>query len=157
MKRLTSVLLALVIVGLLVSPGCRESGPDEASRARLDETISAFYQAINAGETASRARFFTDDALLLPNRGNPIRGRDAIRDLLAAGQNAIFRIRDREVLDMNISGDLAYTVNAYEYAWHMPDDEPVWYPTKNIHIWKRQPDGAWQLHADLWNSSPARE
>ncbi|UCD37000.1 MAG: DUF4440 domain-containing protein, partial [Fidelibacterota bacterium] len=144
-------------MAVLGSAGCAGSGSDSRSRAKLEETITAFYAAINTGETVERARFFSDDALILPNGGNPIHGREAIRNMFAAGQDALFRIRDREVLDMNISGDLAYTVNAYDYAYYTPDEEPVWYPTKNIHIWKRQPDGSWQLHADLWNSSPARD
>ncbi|MFC1481756.1 hypothetical protein ACFL6E_05880 [Candidatus Neomarinimicrobiota bacterium] len=54
-----------------------------------------------------------------------------------------------KILDTNISGDIAYTVNAYVYAWYAPGDEPIWYPTKNIHIWKRQANGSWKLHADL--------
>ncbi|UCH09313.1 MAG: DUF4440 domain-containing protein [Fidelibacterota bacterium] len=156
MNRPTCISLAFAVV-LLGSPACQNFEPDAASRAKLDETITDFYAAINSGETASRARFFTEEALLLPNGGSPIQGREAIRDMLTASQDAIFRIRNREILDMAVWNDVAYTVNAYEYAYHMPDDDSVWYPTKNIHIWRRQPDGAWQLHADLWNSSPARK
>ena len=77
--------------------------------------------------------------------------------MFIAGQDAIFRIQDRQIVDMDISDDIAYTVNTYVYAWHASGDDPNWYTTKNIHIWKRQADGSWKLHADLWNSSPARE
>jgi uncharacterized protein (TIGR02246 family) len=147
----------MAVLMALGSAGCQNSGPDAASRAELEVTITAFYDAINSGETAARARFFTDNALILPNGGNPIQGREAIQNMFAAGQNAVFRIRDRKVLDMAVYGDVAYTVNAYDYAYHLPDEDPAWYPTKNAHIWKRQPDDSWQLHADIWNSSPPSE
>jgi ketosteroid isomerase-like protein len=54
---------------------------------------------------------------------------------------------------MHISGDAAYTINDYYYTYHAEGDEPVWRKTKNIHIWRRQADGFWKLHADIWNSS----
>jgi uncharacterized protein (TIGR02246 family) len=149
--------LALATVVLLAHVGCQNPGPDAHSRAELENTITAFYTAINAGETGSRASFFTDDALILPVGGHPAQGREAIRNMFTANKDAIFRIRDRQILNMDISADIAYTVNTYEYAWHAPEDDPIWYPTKNIHVWKRQADGSWKLHADLWNNSPARE
>ena len=155
MKYNYPVPLTLVAILVLTNAGCRNTTPDAHSRAELEQTIIAFYAAINAGETTTRARFFSDDALILPNGGHPVQGLEAIRNMFTAGQAAIFRIRDRQILDMDISNDIAYTVNSYVYTWHAPADDPVWHPTKNIHIWKRQADGSWKLHADLWNGSPS--
>jgi len=27
---------------------------------------------------------------------------------------------------------------------------------KYVVVWKRQPDGSWQMHRDIWNSVPAK-
>jgi len=44
--------LALATLVVLAIAGCQNPGPDARSRAELDKTITAFYAAINTGETA---------------------------------------------------------------------------------------------------------
>jgi ketosteroid isomerase-like protein len=64
----------------------------------------------------------------------------------------VFRLKDRQVIDIDAHGDIAYTVNSYSYTWHPVGTEPQWHKTKNVHIWKKDPEGRWKLHVDIWNS-----
>ena len=66
----------------------------------------------------------------------------------------VFRLKDINRLDYGASDDLGYTVNEYYYTWHQEGSQPDWHKTKNVHIWKRQNDGSWRLHVDIWNSTP---
>lgn len=77
---------------------------------------------------------------------------EAFYAAVESGDGRVFRLRGRAVVDRDVSGDLAYLANSDEYTWHRQDAEPQWHRTKNVHIWKRDPDGKWKLHLDIWNS-----
>ena len=157
MRRLVWPVAVVITVGLLaVGCGSRtDSQVDrEAERAKLVEAINAFYRAIDSNDKAARASMFTDSAMMLPDGWPMRRGIETIRPIvLSGGDSLVFALKDREQVEMAFSGDIAYTVNQYCWSWHHRDSTPVWHKTKNIHIWRRQPDGAWKLHADIWNGS----
>jgi len=136
---------------MLVGVGC---GADRGSTvpADLRLAIDAFYAAVESADAESRIAMFTDDALMLPNHWSPTRGKEAIAETMRAADGSVFRIRNRELLDIYVSGDLAYTVNAYEYTYHLEGGEPQWHRTKNVHIWRRDEQDRWKLHVDIWNS-----
>ncbi|HDS01544.1 MAG TPA: hypothetical protein ENO22_04825 [candidate division Zixibacteria bacterium] len=121
--------------------------------AGFEKAVYEFYAAIDDGRDSARAEMFTEDALMLPNHWDYTRGKEAITRSITGSQGWVFKLKDLKHLDMGVSADLGYTVNEYYYTWHPEGQEPQWHKTKNIHIWKKQPDGIWKLHADLWNSS----
>jgi len=65
----------------------------------------------------------------------------------------VFRLKDVEHVKIEISGNIAYTVNTYFYTWHAKGQEADWKKTKNVHIWKLDENNEWKLHVDIWNSS----
>ena len=136
---------------VLIAVGCGAEG-ESSVPADLSLAIDAFYASVEQSDVESRIALFTDDALMLPNHWLPTRGREAIAEIFRAGEGSVFRIRNREVLDIGVSGDLAYTVNAYEYTYHPEGEEPQWHRTKNVHIWRKDGQDRWRLHVDIWNS-----
>jgi ketosteroid isomerase-like protein len=128
------------------------SPPGSAMPDDLRAAVDAFYAAVEAGDGEARIGMFTDDAIMMPNHWTIWRGRDAIAEVIRGGGDSVFLIRDRELLDVSASGDLAYTVNSYYYTYHAAGAEPKWHKTKNVHIWKRDGAGGWKLHVDIWNS-----
>jgi ketosteroid isomerase-like protein len=141
--------LALVILVSLA--GCGPQGKQELPFDLL-AAVDAFYAAVESGDVEARIALFSDDAIMMPNHWTLTEGREAIAEGIRAGDGWVFRLRDRTVVDSDVSGDLAYLANSYEYTWHRQDAEPQWHRTKNVHIWKRDPDGKWKLHLDIWNS-----
>lgn len=110
------------------------------------------YQAIESGDVKARVALFAHDAVMMPNHGEIVMGEGAVAETIRAGDGAVFRIRDRTIEQIDFSGDLAYTVNTYEYAYHPEGSEPEWHQTKNVHVWKRGPEGTWKIQVDIWNS-----
>jgi ketosteroid isomerase-like protein len=141
------------LLGLTVVAACVSSDEEQTGLAELDRTISAFYEAVESGDNDARADLFSDGAMMMPDDGAIIRGKDDIGEVVRSGEGWVFRIGDLETAELYLSGDIAYTVNEYEYTWHQVGEAPTWHPTKNIHIWRRQPDGSWKLHVDIWNGS----
>jgi ketosteroid isomerase-like protein len=142
-----------LLAALLLLSACGAGEEVEtAVPAELEEAIALFYAAIEAGDAEGRIAMFTEDAIMMPNHWTPYRGREAIAEVLRAGEGSVFGIRNRELLDLGVQGDLAYEVNQYEYTWHAEGGTPQWRRTKGVHIWKYDASGHWRLHVDIWNS-----
>lgn len=141
-------LSALLLGGLA---GCA-APPPAGVPADLQAAIEGFYAAVEAGDVEARLALFDDDILMMPNHWTMMRGKEALAAALRADTGSVFRLRGRQVVDIDADGDLAYTVNSYHYTYHPAGSEPRWHKTKNVHIWKRDAAGRWKLHVDIWNS-----
>ena len=139
--------LVLLVAGLQLT--CAQ---DSKETADVTDTISKFYESIEAGDPAVRIPLLADDVILLPNHWTIMEGKEVVSESFRRSAEAIFRIRDREVVQMEIRGDIAYTVNSYYYTYHLKDHPEQWHKTKNVHIWRRDSSGAWKLAVDIWNS-----
>jgi ketosteroid isomerase-like protein len=118
----------------------------------LVETIEAFYASIEGDDVESRIALVAEDMVMMPNHWTISRGLEPVSEILRASAEHVFKIRDREIVKADYSGDVAYTVNSYFYTWHAKGDEPQWHKTKNVHIWRRDAEGLWKLEVDIWNS-----
>ena len=152
MRIINTVFWILLFFIYLIS--CNPDANNKTDYERLKATIDEFYSALNSGDTGRRLALFEDGAIVMPNNGRLTRITDSVKAVWKSwDENWIFRIKDLEHVEISVSGDVGYTVNEYYYTWHRTDGEPEWHKTKNIHIWRKQPDGSWKLHADIWNSS----
>ena len=133
---------------------CQNQNTQKQDMQVLKETISRFYAAIEEGNSEKRFELFSKNALMMPNNSDIVILNDSVKNTWSKWDDEwIFRIMDLEQLEIELSGVVAYSVNSYYYTWHYKDDEPEWHKTKNVHIWRKQTDGSWKLHLDIWNSS----
>ncbi len=118
----------------------------------LKEAINKFYLAIEKGDTKTRLALFADDAIMMPPGAGIVKG---IKDITEVVMDTtyVFKIKDKEIVSIDISGSIAYTVNTYFYTYHLKGSEPVWHKTKNVHIWKKDINGNWKLNVDIWNAA----
>ena len=145
-----SFLFSLICIFLVA---CQQQLAKTDDMKNLMQAIDTFYAAVEAGDFDARIAMFADSAMVIPNGGSIIHGKDTIKELWSPYQKYIFRIKDLERMEVKISGEYAHTVNSYYYTWHLPGEEAIWHKTNNIHIWQRQPDGKWKLYLDIWNSA----
>jgi ketosteroid isomerase-like protein len=125
---------------------------ESGNTGALTDTISKFYESIEAGDPEIRIPLLAEDVILMPNHWTIMSGKETVAESFRRSAEAVFRIRDREVIQMQVGKDLAYTVNSYYYTYHLKGDQEQWHRTKNVHIWRRDPSGAWKLAVDIWNS-----
>ena len=78
-----------------------------------------------------------------------VRGKESIAGIIRGGESYVFRLRDREIVDMDVRWAMAYTADSHYHAYHAEGPEPQWHRTKNVHIWKRDDEGNWKLHVDI--------
>ena len=140
----------MLLVVLAVCTGCGQQ--EDGIPADLQAAIDAFYAAIEAGDAEARIAMFTEEAIMMPNHWTMGEGKETIAAIIRAGEGSVFKLRDREIVDIAASDALAYTVNSYYYTYHAEGAEPQWHKTKNVHIWKKDAGSRWKLHVDIWNS-----
>lgn len=117
----------------------------------LTTATTVWMEAFNAGDAVTIAGLSSEDGALLPPNGRAVIGRDAIfsywRDLLADSDTEVELVNIETVVE----GDLGYKAGRFE----LRDAESGSSIDKGkyIQIWKRSPQGFWELHRDMWNSS----
>lgn len=117
----------------------------------LTTATSVWMEAFNSRDAITIAGLSSDNGALLPPNGRAIVGRDAIysywKDLLTDSKTTVELVNVETVVE----GDLGYKAGRFELvdvATGSSVDQG-----KYIQIWKRSPQGYWELHRDMWNSS----
>jgi hypothetical protein len=114
-NKIRSAFLALLVAVVAVPTAWGGESPESTG---VMETIEAFYGAIEADDVEARIALLADDVVLMPNHWTIMRGKEAVSESFRRGAGAVFKLRDREVVRLEISGNLAYTVNSYHYTYH---------------------------------------
>jgi len=122
----------------------------EPALARAHE---AYLAAINANDVEAVLALLTEDAVYLPPHEPAVVGTAAIRPWLAGYFGAYRTHWEKETRELVAAGDWAFEVAA-ERVRDVPADggAPVDDIAKGIIIYRRQPDGAWKVARDIWNS-----
>jgi len=150
--------MRVVLIAVLAACGASMAAAQETTaKDDLIATIATFYAAIEAGDAETRIGLLADDVILMPNHWTIMRGKNAVAESFRRGASAVFKLKDRQVVQMEVSGDLGYTVNSYFYTYHAPEASEQWHKTKNVHIWRRDGSGQWKLAVDIWNSDVSIE
>jgi len=117
----------------------------------LTTATTVWMEAFNAGDAVTIAGLSSENGALLPPNGRAIIGRDAIysywKDLLADSDTTVELVNIETVVE----GDLGYKAGRFELL--DAGTGAAIDKGKYIQIWKRSPQGYWELHRDMWNSS----
>ncbi len=120
---------------------------DSGARRGIEAAVAQYVTATNEGDSEALTALYAEDAVLLPPDHEPIQGREAIGAFWRQGTDAGLEVR---MLRIEVDGSVGYLVGSY----HLPatEEEPA-DSGKYVMCLRRQPDGAWKLTADIWNSS----
>jgi len=117
----------------------------------LTTATTVWMEAFNSGDAVTIAGLSSENGALLPPNGRAIVGREAIysywKGLLDDAETTVELVNVETVVE----GDLGYKAGRFELA-NAVTGSPV-DQGKYIQIWKRSPQGYWELHRDIWNSS----
>ena len=117
----------------------------------LTTATAVWMEAFNSGDAVTIAGLSSENGALLPPNGRAIIGREAIfsywKDLLTDSSTKVELVNIETVVE----GDLGYKAGRFELL-NSTDGTSV-DQGKYIQIWKRSPQGYWELHRDMWNSS----
>jgi uncharacterized protein (TIGR02246 family) len=121
--------------------------------ATIARATSELLRAVNASDVAGVLAVWSEDGVLMPPHHPSVHGRPAIeryfRELFARTR-FIFTFTSCHV---HVSGDTAFARVEYVVsARPTHGGSEVRDVGKGLHVYRRQPNGAWQLAIDVWNS-----
>ena len=122
-------------------------------RRSIVDVEAKFTAAFNRGDVAGVAALYTDDATLLPPNSETLQGRQAIQDFWTGGLRMGLKDVTLTTVDVGGSDDTAYSIGKYTLNIQPEGQEGMSDSGKYVVVWKRQADGTWKYHVDIWNSS----
>ena len=130
------------------------SNTDEV-RAAIAAIDKKFMEDVNRGDAAAGAAAYTDDAIVMPPNHSPLEGKQAIEKYLAEiGSQLQATNFQLSILEVDVQGDTTIVRGTYSSSFTVPGtDAPIEDRGKTLNVWKRQADGSWKLHRDIWNSN----
>jgi uncharacterized protein (TIGR02246 family) len=135
-----------------------EPAPDtEADKAAIGEAAAAFSAAFMRGDVDAMMALYTEDAVIFPGGSDRLQGQEALRQYWTVPPNRTITLHQITSEQVVIEGDMASDHGVYEV--HVEQDGEAQDPAygKYLIVWHRQPNGAWKMHLDMWNSRPAPE
>lgn len=149
--------LTLFLFPLTACAPAPESAPEmEDTRAQDEAAIralrDAFLDSQQAGDAERNASFYADDAIIM-NPGAPSeKGINAIRTGLAGFFDDYEWDAQEPIEELQVTGDWAFTRTTWSGArTDKATGTAVTVSGKAVHIYRRQPDGAWKIAIDIYN------
>ena len=145
----SAVGLLLMAFGVDCAPEAETEEDPATVRAAIKETNARFAEALNQGDAAAMAALYTEDAIVLPPGQGMVRGRPAIQKFNAIDieTNALSDLV-LTTSDVQVAGNLAVEIGTLSVQAGAMQNEG-----KYVVVWKKQEDGSWKLHRDIWNSN----
>jgi uncharacterized protein (TIGR02246 family) len=156
--RTVGLLTLILVLSPLAHAGskARGNGVSEA-RAAIEEANTKFSEAFGRGDSKALAGMYTSDAIAFPPDREMIRGNEAIGEFWKTTRNSGVKTATLTTLDVERNGDVAYEVGRVSLTIQPEGKEPTTAAAKYVVVWKRQADGSWKLHRDIWNSLPSKK
>jgi ketosteroid isomerase-like protein len=125
--------------------------------AELFDTIKASKQLwgryYNAGDAASLARMYTEDATVIAPNFPPDKGREAIQAGLQGELDLGDGTIELKTLEVHrINKVTAWEIGYYDLKIVLAEGDPIVDEGHYVIIWKHV-DDEWLLHLDTWNTS----
>lgn len=140
------VLLASVAVPGFSKPLAAQTATSVAeARAAILEASRAFSQAYVAGDTATLAGLYSEDALLMPPEGD-LRGHDAIAEYFHAPEGRRPAAHGMDSRELRVEGGVAVDVG----DWWVESSDGERFTERYLIVWVRQFDG-WKIAYDMWH------
>jgi uncharacterized protein (TIGR02246 family) len=129
----------------------------QADEATIRAASSDWSKASQAKDVEKAVAVYAPDAMQFPDNGPLVKGKDNIRAgwqkmLAMPGPGLSFATIGVEVAR---SGDLAYEYGTYDFATQNKQGKVADEKGKYLTVWKKQPDGAWKVVADIDNPDAA--
>lgn len=126
----------------------------DSERNGMRVVVANFDKAVLAADWPTVVSFYTEDGVLLPPNGPAVKGRPAMKKFFE-GFPKITEFRE-SVAEIEGEGHLAYGRGTYEMTMILPGAKaPFKDVGKTLAIWRKQPDGSWQVSSVSWNSDLA--
>lgn len=138
-------LLPALLLAACASEGARRDATEELLAA--DRAFAA--RSLEVGAPEAFYQTLTEDALQLPTAGEPVQGRNDIRESMGEGPKLVLAWQP-QFAEVSASGDLGWTWGTWQASEPGAGGKRV-ARGKYVNVWRRQPDGTWKVRLDMGN------
>ena len=158
MRIRTVVHVALILaVSSTASAASKTDETVRQARAAIEAANARFSEAFARGDARALAAMYTSDAIAFPPDSEMIRGNEAIGRFWKATRDGGVQSATLTTVDVERNGDLACEVGNVSLTIQPAGKEATSAMAKYVVVWKRQADGSWKLHRDIWNGLPPKK
>lgn len=149
MKTFTCCAALISLLGLLACSAPQPQMDMAQVRQAIEAADAKFCEAFNAGDAAALAALYTEDGIMMPPNHVMVQGKVAIEEygttLASMGVSGL----SLTTVDVMQAGDMV--IELAKYTVTIPGG--LQDSGKGLVVWKKDVDGSWKLHRDIWNSS----
>lgn len=139
--------------GVFIRPRPSDS-PEEVARSRGLDFSDAVVRASNSGwadkEVGDLTAIYTNDAILFPPKGEPVKGSEAIRAYWTRPSTNRILGHSVKTERAEMSGDLLVEHGYFTLSHQSGSNRAESGSAKFISVWKKGSDGIWRKHLDSW-------
>ena len=147
--------LALLVFATIVVPIPVAAAPKDSTLARLAKLREAWVQDLRTKQLEPILKFYAPDAAFLQPNGERIAGSAALRTLFQNIMGAFNSDLTLHSQNLETSGDLAYDSGDFEEnLTNIATGAKISSKGSYIIIFKRQPNGSWQIVQHVWTGTP---
>ena len=145
--------LTVVACGPAAEQPAAEAPSPAEDVAAIKNALDKGITAVHAGDASALAACYMDDAIVMPPNEASLTGKEGLRSWIEPHFSQFTEKISAQVAEVEVVGDWAflratYTVTLTPKAGGEPsEDSGKW-----LQIYKRQPDGSWQIAREIWNS-----
>jgi len=155
MKSASLLGAVFLLASCTATPDGGKTAPASATVEELGQMNRDFAAALNAGDAALAASYYTEDAVLIPPGEAMVKGRAAIEAYWkAAIEQGGARDASVETITAESSGDIGYEIGSFRLTANGPDGTPAQDQGRYIELLRRGADGKWYSTAGIWNAAP---
>lgn len=144
--------LLVLAAAAQVSACTPQSSPEPDPRPDIDAARAAFWAAHEEGDAEALAALVTEDAVLWAQGMEEVSGREALH-ATAEGMFSAMAISDFEIdsRELTVHGGIAYELATYSETITYEGAEPSAVRGRYLIVWKREADGAWRVHRNMFH------
>jgi uncharacterized protein (TIGR02246 family) len=114
-------------------------------------------EAVKAKDVDALVGLYTDDATVLPEEGEPVSGKDAVRTFYRDWVAKSDKLIEEKFENINLWQTGNLIVDSTTYSGKLiKDGKEVPFRGKRLVVWTREFKGPWRILRDTWNKSPAQ-
>ena len=126
-------------------------------RLAIDAANVRFGEAVRSADAAALASLYTEDARILPPNSEMIQGREGIEAYWAGAFQMGIKDIVLTIVDVIGMGDMVCEIGKAVVSIQPEGMDAIEDIAKYLVVWKKDVDGTWKLHVDIWNTSlPAK-
>jgi ketosteroid isomerase-like protein len=144
---------------LLALNACNQSSVDtKAEGEKLMQTSREWSRVAGTDSLEKILSYWAEDAVVLPPGYAPIKGKEAIKNMLMKNaQIPGFKISWEPIsVSVSKSGDLAFLMEQNQITVNDSTGRSIITINKGVTVWRKESDGSWKNIVDTWNAAPSK-